>query len=213
MTDFSTLIPDARAFTAEVRANNTREWWQANKSTYDTKLKAPALALLETLAPRIEAETGHAAKPKLFRPHRDVRFSKDKTPYQTHLHMLWSLDAGGRQDPVIFFGIDPETVTVGIGVMQFDKAVLADWRRLLDLEGDRFDAVLSGAEAQGWSMWEPELKRVPSPHPADHPQATHLRRKSLVLHRHISPDSDPEAAIMTATTELKPVLGLLDSVL
>ena len=213
MSGKDTMIPDAMRFTAELRENNNRDWWQANKARYDDGLKAPAMALLERLSGPLEELTGHPATPKLFRPHRDVRFSKDKTPYHTHLHMLWSLAAGGRQDPVIFFGIDPEKVTVGAGVMQFEKDVLADWRRLLDLDAARFGTALDAAWADGWSFWEPALKRVPPPYPKAHPMAEHLRRKGLVLHRPVDPASDPDQAILDAARSAHPVLSLLDSVL
>lgn len=88
MTDrFARLIPDARAFLTELSANNTRDWFTTRKSRYEADLKAPALALLEEGAQAIARITGQMPHTKLFRPHRDVRFSKDKTPYHTHLHL------------------------------------------------------------------------------------------------------------------------------
>jgi len=169
-----------RGFLTALAAQNTKTWWDAHKAAYASGLKAPAEALLARLTPPIEAMTGHKASAKLFRAHRDVRFSRDKTPYNTHLHLAWHLAAGGRQDPALFFGIGLEEVTVGVGVMEFTPDVLADWRRLLDLDGPRLAGLLQGAEAAGLRLWEPALKRVPSPWPQDHPQGRFLRMKGLV---------------------------------
>lgn len=213
MPGSESLIDDAMTFTRELRDNNTRDWFRAQKERYETRLKAPALALLEVMRPALKDLTGHDATPKLFRPQRDVRFSKDKTPYKAHLHMLWRLDAGGRQDPALFFGIDPEGASVGIGVLEFGKDVLADWRKMLDLDGPRFAAAIEGAQAQGWRLWEPELKRVPSPFGQDHPQADLLRQKRIVLTRGLPGDGPLIPRLTSAYEQTLPLLGVLDSVL
>lgn len=85
---FARLIPEARAFLSELATHNERNWFTEHKSRYETELKAPALLLLDQVAHDIGRKTGNPPKPKLFRPHRDVRFSKDKTPYTTYLHMM-----------------------------------------------------------------------------------------------------------------------------
>ena len=77
---FSTLISDAKTFLRDLALNNTRDWFHAHKTVYDTKLRDPAKALLEEMSPRLSTLTGCPISTKLFRPHRDVRFSKDKTP-------------------------------------------------------------------------------------------------------------------------------------
>ncbi|MBT8410855.1 MAG: DUF2461 domain-containing protein [Octadecabacter sp.] len=87
---FSTLIADAQTFLRSLAQNNSRDWFHANKPRYDSALRDPALALLDEMTPRLATLTGYAITPKLFRPHRDVRFSKNKTPYKTHLHMMWT---------------------------------------------------------------------------------------------------------------------------
>lgn len=152
MPDYENLIPDARAFTTELRDTNTRDWFTARKDRYETRLCAPALDLLDALCPALRDLTGHDATPKLFRPQRDVRFSKDKTPYKTHLHMMWRLAAGGRQDPALFFGIDPDGASVGVGMFGFDKEVLSDWRRIVDLDGPRLAAAIEDARSSGWHL-------------------------------------------------------------
>ncbi len=204
--NFDTLIPDARSFLSELADNNSRDWFAANKPRYEAQLKQPALALLEQVAAQWGAETGQPLKPKLFRANRDVRFSKDKTPYNTHLHMLWA-EADG---PGWFLGISPEYVTAGAGRMGFDKAQLDLWRASVDgPDGAELARVLVETGAR---LDEPELKRVPAPYDKDHPQGALLRRKSLTLWRDIA---DPAArdglvpALTAAFASLIPAMDLL----
>lgn len=171
---FDTFIPDARRFLGALSRNNRRDWFRDHKARYDAELKAPAEHLLAALAGPLGALSGEAVSTKLFRPQRDVRFSKDKTPYHTHLHMLWTLPSG----PGWFFGIAPDYVTAGAGMMRFDKDQLPRYRAAVDGDaGDELAAILGGL---GGRMDPPELKRVPAPFDKDHPRGDLLRRKSLV---------------------------------
>jgi hypothetical protein len=124
---FGTLIADARSFYADLAQNNTKAWFTEHKSHYDTALKTPAKLLLDQIAPHVAELSEGTVKTKLYRPHRDIRFSKDKTPYSLHLHMLWSPQGNGTQ-PGYFFGISEQYVTAGAGIMAFDKAQQTGWR-------------------------------------------------------------------------------------
>ena len=77
MNDFAGFPVSALDFYDDLEVDNTRSFWEAHKATYDEAVKAPMVALTAALEP----EFGRA---KVFRPHRDVRFAKDKTPYKTH---------------------------------------------------------------------------------------------------------------------------------
>ena len=168
---FAHLIPEAQAFLAELAQNNTRDWFIPQRPRYDAELKAPALLLQDQIAATLGGKTGRVLTPKLFRPHRDVRFSKDKTPYTQHLHMIWTVSGKGRQATALFFGIAPGYVRVGGGVMAFEKPVLLDWRADLDGPfGADMQAVLEVAAGQGLRPDAPDLKRVPPPYAADHPR-------------------------------------------
>jgi uncharacterized protein (TIGR02453 family) len=209
MPEFSTLIADAQGFYKALDKTNTREHWTAHKTTYDTRLKVPALALLDLLTPQLADLSGLTVTPKLFRPHRDVRFSKDKTPYNTHLHMIWNTAGEGRQSPAFFFGIGVDYVTAGGGIMEFDKPVLEDWRKFADLDAPRVLGITGEAEKAGFTFWEPALKRVPSPYPADHAAAHLLRMKGVVAGKDIGPDAALPDALMAAFRDLWPLNALL----
>ncbi len=174
---FATLISDSRGFLNALADNNSKEWFLENKATYEGQLKAPALALLDTVSAALEKQTGTVPSTKLFRPHRDVRFSKDKTPYHLHLHMLWSTPPTG-----FFLGIGRDYLSVGGGIMGFDKDRLTQWRETMDRpKGTDIKAAIEELIETGARMDEPELKRVPAPYDKDHSNGTLLRRKSCVV--------------------------------
>ncbi|MGB1235646.1 MAG: TIGR02453 family protein [Planktomarina sp.] len=175
MTDYDAIIPAARDFYARLNADNTKAWWQEYKPEYDTRLKAPALALIDDIAGELQAIYGDPFKGKIFRPHRDVRFSKDKRPYNTHLHMLWSM-ADLTNGPGWFFGVSPDYMRIGWGWMGFTSEQVSAWR-----DAVVFTKIPALIGQMGGTLSEPELKRIPSGFEKDHPQGEHLRRKSLAL--------------------------------
>lgn len=206
--DLTRLLPEARAFLAELEANNDRGWFNARKARYDTELKRPAEKLMAEISPILAAETGQMPRKKLFRPHRDVRFSEDKTPYHTHLHMMWSLSDGRAW----MLGIAPSYATAGIGIMQFENDQLDRYRTAVaDDEG----AALAEALEDGWRVDPPALKRIPTPYVADHPRADLLRHKGLVVWADDLEDAltrDPTAALAEVFARAAPVMAWLEQV-
>jgi uncharacterized protein (TIGR02453 family) len=213
---FSTFIPDAQRFLGALAQNNTRHWFLSQKAAYEADLKTPALLLLDQIAHDLHKQTGFDFDSKLFRPHRDVRFSKDKTPFHTHLHMMWSERAGLCQDIGYFFGIAPDYVTTGGGIMAFNKDALTKWRTAVDGPfGDKMACATTTAIHNGCAVRDPDLKRVPSPFGADHRHADLLRRKGLSLWREVPQQdrADPAAALHTSFAAFAPVLRILRSAL
>lgn len=161
------------------------------------------------MAPRLHALTGDPVTTKLFRANRDVRFSKDKTPYTTHLHMMWMLQTDARQSPAFFFGINTKEVTIAGGMMEFTKEVLADWRKMADLDGAYLQGKIDAAKAKGFTPWEPKLKRVPAPFGKDHPYGELLRHKGLVIATHSKTQGDLASELTTAFADIWPVSDML----
>lgn len=210
MTEYDTLIPTARAFYSDLAANNTRDWWQENRGPYDNVLKPGAKALLADLTAPLAALADAPIKTKQFRPNRDVRFSNDKSPYNTHLHMMWQLDTEARQNPVFFFGIGLDYITTGAGMMGFDKPVLEDWRKFVDLDTDRMLGIVAGVEAKGYARRPPELKRVPPAFAKDHPGGDLLRHKGFTIGRELDAgETYLRGALLAAFTDMWPVNALL----
>lgn len=181
---FDELISEARSFFLDLGKNNSKEWFEPRKTQYNERIRKPAELLADLFAEDLSRLTGAALKPKVFRIYRDVRFSKDKTPYNPHLHLSW-FPAGDAQRPGWFFGAAPEYLLLGTGLPGLAGPDLTRFRAAIDRDGAALEAALQRAgEASGacLSDFGPEpLKRVPKPYPQDHPQADLLRRKSLFV--------------------------------
>lgn len=116
---------DFCAFFMELAKNNNREWFQDNKKRYESSVKQPFEAFIGELLHRISQEDPRvqiAPKDAILRINRDIRFSKDKTPY--NLHRTAFLSAGGRKNkeiPGFFLRLSPEMIGVMAGAYQPNK--------------------------------------------------------------------------------------------
>jgi len=179
---FTQLIDDSNAFFAELRNNNSKDWFNPRKDQYNKNIKKPAEFLGEVLAEDFSRISGQTYVPKLFRIYRDVRFSKDKTPLNAHLHMIWKQPGDNPFAPAFFFGSEPGDMTVGFGVMGLKGATLTRFRAFVDHWGDQLVEAIAQT-GMDWSDWGgAPLKRVPKPYEADHPHAEILKKKSLIIH-------------------------------
>ncbi|MEO0865574.1 MAG: DUF2461 family protein, partial [Pseudomonadota bacterium] len=110
--------------------------------------------------------------------------SKDKTPLNTHLHVMWQPVDRDALAPSWFWGLSRDYFVQGMGVMGLQGDALTRYRAFVDRWGGPLTDALVAAEQAGASLsdWGPEpLKRVPKPYDADHPQAELLKRKALAL--------------------------------
>ena len=117
--------PELFSFLTDLRANNDRDWFAANKHRYEQDLLEPALAFIEDFAPRLEKISPHfRADPRpsggsLFRIYRDTRFSKDKSPYKTNLGIHFRHErAKDAHAPGYYLHIGPGEVFAGGGIWQ-----------------------------------------------------------------------------------------------
>lgn len=210
MSAYATLISDAQRFCAELKENNTKAWFADHKARYEAELKRPALMLLDEVAAELAKDYETPFTTKLFRIHRDVRFSKDKSPYNAHLHMLWS-QTGRADGPGWFFGISPDYVRIGWGWMVFSKDQLTTWRQAID--GPYGAGIDKAIMAMGMEPNAPELKRVPTPHDKDHPLAHHLRRKSLVVWSNLGAGAALKQELISGFAQVKPLYAELDDLM
>ncbi len=181
---FVELIDSSNVFFSELSKNNSKGWFEPQKARYIDEIKKPGELLANLFAEDLARLCGASFKPKLFRIYRDVRFSKDKTPYNAHLHISW-MQGGDAVKPGWFFGSAPDYIFLCTGIMGLKGPALTRFRALVDREGDALqgalDAAISGAGAE-ISSWGPEpLKRVPKPYEPGHPHAELLKRKNLVV--------------------------------
>jgi uncharacterized protein (TIGR02453 family) len=179
--DFTGFTDTTLDFLSGLKANNRKDWFDEHRKTYETSVRKPARAFAELMAGELESLTGEPQKPKLFRINRDIRFSKDKTPYNPHVHISW-LPAGPPGSPPAFmFGLSPDYCTVGCGVFEFSKPALESYRKAVaGPRGDDLGIMIEGLKKEEFRLSEPALKRVPPGFPADHPWA------ELSLHKGIA---------------------------
>ena len=174
-------------FLAELALNNERTWFSAHKKEYESAVAAPAKAMLADLVPALSELSGQEMGGKIFRIHRDVRFSKDKTPHNTHVRMAFHPTATGKgacgAKPGFFLSLEPDVIITGAGSMEFPKETLAAYRAAVDGDaaGKALEKLLKPycGGKDGLRLEEPELKRVPAGFDPEHPRADLLRRKSL----------------------------------
>ena len=162
---------EALEFYEGLLADNSKTYWTANKSTYDDKVRAPMVALLEELEP----EFGPA---KVYRPYRDVRFSKDKSPYKTQIAA--SFERGG------YIRLSTDGLGAGSGMYMFTTEQVHRWRDAVaeDSSGEALVKVLDDLRGKHIGVSSHDvLARVPAGYPKEHPRAELLRYKDLVAWR------------------------------
>ena len=172
MTGFQGFPSAALDFYDDLEIDNTKSFWTAHKDVYDTCVKAPMLALTAAL----EDEFGTA---KVFRPYRDVRFAKDKTPYKDHQGAYVSSNSGSGW----YVQLSSAGVFVGVGYYGPSPEALANIRAAIDDErrGSAFEKLVNGLVKKGWQLGGEKLKTSPKGYDADHPRIELLRHKSLTL--------------------------------
>jgi uncharacterized protein (TIGR02453 family) len=161
----------ALAFYGDLEANNTREWWLANKRRYEDEVRRP----MEELLQDVSEEFGEA---KLFRPNRDTRFSKDKTPYKTSIAAVIHLQPGGS----VYVSLGVEGLHVGGGSYHLERPQLARLREAIDddrtgAEIARIVADLRTAKAEVTA--HDAVKTAPRGYSPGHPRIELLRLGGL----------------------------------
>ena len=195
---FTGFRPKAIQFLADLAVNNDRAWFQPRKADYERLLKAPLEALCTALAERFEArgiplQADPARSP--FRIYRDVRFSKDKSPYKTNVGASFAWAGDGEGSSGGYFHLAPGEVFVGGGMWHPEPGRLNAFRRLVDTDPGRVHAVIdesSFVDAFGHVSGE-SLTRVPKGYRVDHPDAELLKLKGVVFMRRLS-DADVGSA-------------------
>ncbi len=167
-------------FFDDLEADNSKAFWTDNKDTYEQDVRAPMEALLADLEP----EFGPG---KVFRPYRDVRFSKDKTPYKTHCGGVVEQGRGGG---AFYVQISPAGLLVGGGSFAMASDQLARYRTAVDEDrrGEAFRQLLRKLERSGWEVRGERLKTRPRGFDPDHPRIELLKHRSVYVAREWEPD-------------------------
>src|SRR5246127_4381410 len=143
---FSGFSPDALAFLRALKRNNRREWFQPRKEKYEALIKAPMLELVDALNHEFERFAPDYITPgqkALYRIYRDTRFSKDKTPYKTHISAIFPRHTATKREGAVFYlhFTEKELLAFG-GVWGPDRDELMAYRSLLRDSHEEFEAIL-----------------------------------------------------------------------
>jgi uncharacterized protein (TIGR02453 family) len=161
---------DFQGFFLGLLADNSKAYFESHRRKYEEEVKGPMVALLSDLEP----EFGPA---RLSRPNRDIRFSADKSPYKTN---IYAGGAGGG-----YVALDASGLVAAGGRYMVDAQQLARFREAIaaDGPGEQLVAIVTQLCGRGYELGGQDLKRVPPPHPRDHPRADLLRHKRLIYWR------------------------------
>lgn len=200
---FTGIPAEAFEFYDGLAADPTKPWWEAHKQDYIANVRGPLLALGEELGPEF-------GEPHLFRPYRDVRFSKDKTPYKDHQGMYvdrgdglgWYVQVSGRG------------LMVAGGWYQSTPSQVARYRAAVadDAGAAALSLVLEDARSAGLEVSGERLKSRPRGYPEDHPHIRLLRYRTLYLQRTWEPSAwmGTRRAVGRVRTEWETIRPLLD---
>ena len=217
---FTGFRPEAIQFLADLAENNDRAWFAPRKADYERLLKSPlealCVALDEAFRARgipLTADPGQSP----FRIYRDVRFSKDKSPYKTNVGASFPWAGDGQARPGGYFHLSPGEIFVGGGMWHPEPAPLAAFRTMVDREPARIHAIVDepGFTSTFGDLVGNRLTRVPKGFPPDHLDAELLKLKDVGFWRALS-DRDVESVqlvdLMADTLAVgRPLLQLLAS--
>lgn len=162
MTWFS---DETLSFLRDLSQNNNRVWFQENKPRYEAHIKDAAAQFADALNQRLAATYATGVTSRIFRMQRDLRFSKDKTPYNTHIHIGFADSQTGASWMV---GLQTEHLVVGFGIFAFAHDELDLWREAVaGPQGEILQVLHAQATSDGLRISDPELKRVPMAWNAD----------------------------------------------
>ena len=180
--------PGLFAFLRELAANNDREWFATHKARYVAEVQEPALAFVEDVGMRLPDVSRHLVADarttggSLFRIYRDVRFSKDKSPYKTHVGIQFR--HAQRRDvhaPGFYLHLEPGSVFVACGVWHPDRDTLHAIRTAIAARPSRWEGVVEeSAFRQSFRLGGESLQRPPAGFDRDHPLIDELKRKDFI---------------------------------
>ena len=175
-------------FFEELALNNNREWFQRNKHRYEFEVRDPMLAFIADLAPRLRAMSKYyVADPRptggsMFRIYRNLRFSRDKTPYKTSAAAaVHHSGSSGWPSPGFYLSLSPKEVFGGVGMWHPDADALRKVRDSIVARPRAWKKAISNKKfAARFEMMGESLSRPPKGYDPEHPLIDDLKRKSFV---------------------------------
>ena len=182
------FTPALFEFLAELAENNNREWFNANKARYERDVRDALVSFVGDFGDKLYEISPHmVADPRpsggsVFRIYRDVRFSKDKSPYKTNAGIHFRHQVGREvHGPGLYLHLQPGSVFAGIGIWRPNSATVGKIREAMIANPGRWSRIVKEqAFASVFSLESESLKRAPRGIDPEHPLIEHLKLKSFV---------------------------------
>lgn len=204
-------------FLADLEAHNSKDWFDKNRERYEAHWRDASLSFIReiegkmrALDPSLKAEA--RLNGSLRRINRDVRFSKDKSPYKPRLHMIFWTEGHPNRSPGMHLVLHPKSVGYGAGQFGLEpKALTAMRDRIADpSDGDALIDALESAAKVGCTLGEPDLARLPRGFEAEGRRADLLRHKALVARTR---DHGAPVDVMKGTDAVDWLMGVTEELL
>mgnify|MGYP001822945259 CR=1 FL=1 len=187
----SSFSPELFAYLRDLKRHNRREWFLENKARYEAAVKEPALQFIADFEPHLrKISPEFLAIPKavggsLFRIQRDVRFSKDKSPYKTHVGIRFlHRDAKNVHAPIFYLHLEPGGSFAGLGVWHPEPPTLEKIRQAIAEDPRGYKKATEAARfRKRFEVGGDSLKRPPRGYDPEHPLIEELKRKDFVASR------------------------------
>jgi uncharacterized protein (TIGR02453 family) len=182
---FSGFFPESLDFLRDIKANNTKGWFEVHRSDYEQHLLSPLRALAASLTPlmlSIDPDLVTTPARVISRIHRDTRFSRDKSPYKSTLWLTFKRPHSDWQDaPAFFFELGADSWRYGMGFYAASKNTMDRLRLLIERKPFEFERMIAFLAEQDRFMVEGEqYKRLINPAVPEHLRPWH-QRKSVYL--------------------------------
>ena len=181
------------AFLAELDKNNEREWFHENKSRYEDLIRTPALSFIDDMENDLNHISPHffaVAKKvggSLMRVHRDVRFSKDKSPYKTNIGIQFRHEMGRDvHAPGFYLHVEPGDCFLGVGIWRPDSHALGKIRdSIVERDNAWLSAINHKPFKKNFDLSGESLKTAPRGYDKEHHLIKDLRRKDFIAISHV----------------------------
>ena len=186
-------------FLSQLELNNDRDWFQPRKEEFEASVREPMVRFIERLNAEL-ADVGpdYVTDPQksIYRIYRDTRFSKDKTPYKTHIGALFPHRALGKDSgAALYFHLSPKELLIASGLYKCPPPMLIPIRQHIADQHERLTAILKAKPVKQFfgEMQGDRLTRPPKGWSAEHPAIDYLRQKDLLLEVSLPPETGTAA--------------------
>ena len=216
------LEPQTLRFLSQLKKNNNKPWFDAHRAQYEAAridFSNFIQLFIEALQKSDTTITGLTSKDCLFRINRDIRFSKDKTPYKAHFGA--SIKRGGRKSPFAgyYFHLEPGSSFIGGGLWQPEAPALKAMRQEIDYNWEEFQNILKAKSFKAtykdlYKGADISLSVMPKGYAKDHEAIDYLKLKSFIAEAKVEDEALTKSSLhkktVAAFEALQPFLNFIN---